>query len=293
MKKLFNLLLIGVFLIPLTTYGALTDSLVSWWSMEETGGARVDDHGVNDLTDNNTVLYGTGIITNGADYEYSNSEYLSIDSGSQVGLDVSGDFSVSAWVYYESVSAGRYIISKGFESDGNTVRAYNFGWQPNTLNMHISSGCSGGGTFSVAWTPSTDTWYHLVGVYDASAGEISFYVNGSQQGTTQTGAPNSICTSASKTFIGSYDQTYYYHDGILDELGFWSRTLTTDEITSLYNAGAGLGYADLAGAGGGGGDSGNLATSTIEQMQENLASGIFMFISMFWFIIWFFRKRNK
>jgi len=35
------------------------------------------------------------------------------------------------------------------------------------------------------------------------------------------------------------------------------------------------------------------ATSTIEQTQTNLAYGMFIFLGMFTFIIWFFRKRNK
>jgi len=37
----------------------------------------------------------------------------------------------------------------------------------------------------------------------------------------------------------------------------------------------------------------NSATSTIEQTQTNLANGLFIFLGMFTFIIWFFRKRNK
>ena len=33
----------------------LKTNLVSWWDLEEASGARVDSHGSNDLTDNNTV----------------------------------------------------------------------------------------------------------------------------------------------------------------------------------------------------------------------------------------------
>jgi len=289
MKKLFSSLLIGAFLIPLTSYGALTDSLVSWWSMEETSGARVDDHGVNDLTDNNTVLYGTGIISNGADFEYSSSEYLSIAGASQVGLDVTGDFSISGWVYYESLSNNHYVISKGFESDGNTVRAYKFGWETgNVLSLHISSAGSGGTQVTVAWTPSTATWYHLVVNYDADAGSADFYVNGSQQGTTQTGLPNAIYNGSSKTFVGSYDQTYYFHDGILDELGFWSRVLTTDEITSLYNSGTGLGYADLGG--GGSESSTTTATSTVAVLETMIFHVLVMFFISFIISIWIWKQ---
>ncbi len=31
-------------------------------------------------------------------------------------------------------------------------------------------------------------------------------------------------------------------DGIVDEVGLWSRALTIAEVTALYNAGAGLAY---------------------------------------------------
>ena len=38
-------------------------------------GTRVDSHGTNDLTDNATVLYGTGKKKRGTDFETSNSEF--------------------------------------------------------------------------------------------------------------------------------------------------------------------------------------------------------------------------
>ena len=34
----------------------------------------------------------------------------------------------------------------------------------------------------------------------------------------------------------------YYHDGLIDEVGVWSRLLTADEKTALYNSGSGLAY---------------------------------------------------
>jgi len=33
-----------------------------------------------------------------------------------------------------------------------------------------------------------------------------------------------------------------FFDGMIDEVGVWSRLLTSDEVTTLYNAGAGLSY---------------------------------------------------
>jgi hypothetical protein len=37
--------------------------LVSYWNLDEQSGNAIDSHGSNDLTDNNTVLYGTGLAS--------------------------------------------------------------------------------------------------------------------------------------------------------------------------------------------------------------------------------------
>lgn len=39
---------------------ALTDNLISWWSLDEASGTRYDSHGTNHLTDNNTVSSEAG-----------------------------------------------------------------------------------------------------------------------------------------------------------------------------------------------------------------------------------------
>jgi hypothetical protein len=86
---------------------ALTDDLQGWWNFEETSGTRYDETANNnDLTDNNTVGYGTGKIGNAADFENTssgdNDETLSIVRASQTGLVITGDLSISVWVKPES-----------------------------------------------------------------------------------------------------------------------------------------------------------------------------------------------
>jgi hypothetical protein len=49
-----------------TSYADLTDaqkvSLVSWWSLSERSGIRYDQHGTNNLTDNNSVGWAAGVL---------------------------------------------------------------------------------------------------------------------------------------------------------------------------------------------------------------------------------------
>jgi hypothetical protein len=45
-------------------------------------------------------------------------------------------------------------------------------------------------------------------------------------------------------FIGNYNNydSNWGFDGMIDEIGVWSRALTSGEVTQLYNSGAGLQY---------------------------------------------------
>jgi hypothetical protein len=222
---------------------ALTDNLISYWKLNEQSGTRYDETASNnDLTDNNTVGYGTGKIGNAADFESTNSESLSIDDAAQTGLDLTGDFTFSLWVNFESHNYFG-LISK-YASAGDK-RAYNLETVITAgaiyrLNLAISSDGVTPVEKYVAFAPNLATWYHIAVVYDASAGTADFYINGTAQ-TQQTGLPTSIYNNDQKFNIGSHNGGQYM-DGLIDEVGIWNRTLSSSEITSLYNGGSGFAY---------------------------------------------------
>ena len=112
---------------------AVIDNLVSWWSLDETSGDRVDSHGSNDLTDTNTVLYAAGKQSNAADFETSNSE--SLLKSDTADLSFTSDFSWAGWINLESLTVNQVIIGKWnttgenrsyafFISTGAKLRAY-------------------------------------------------------------------------------------------------------------------------------------------------------------------------
>src|SRR3990167_7395409 len=80
-----------------------TTGLISWWSLDEASGQRNDSHGSNHLTDNNTVLSAAGKVGNAADFEKSNSEFLSIADNPNLSTgDI--DFTIAIWVKPETAS---------------------------------------------------------------------------------------------------------------------------------------------------------------------------------------------
>lgn len=223
---------------------ALTDNLNAYWKMNETSdgsGAvtRVDSTANgNDLTDNNTTASGTGHLSNGADLERSNSESLS--RADNASLSITGSESVSMWVKPEGTLESVFV-SKAVGS-GNR----GFQWllaSATSIEAVVSSTGSNesGGSFTIS-SISTVAFTHLVLVYDATAGTMDLYVNGTAHGTPLTGLVNSQHDNANAFYVGSTAGTSRFFDGIIDEVGVWSRALTEEEVEELYNSGDGLTY---------------------------------------------------
>ncbi len=79
----------------------LTD-LKAHWKLNEASGARVDSHGSNDLTDNNTVTQVAGKIGNAAQFTAANSEWLSRGTDVDLGLGADTDCTWAGWFYMDS-----------------------------------------------------------------------------------------------------------------------------------------------------------------------------------------------
>jgi hypothetical protein len=229
----------------------LTDNLVSYWKLDEASdgsGAvtRVDSKASNNLTDNNTTASAAGVIGNGADFEASNSESLSIADAAQTGLEPgSGDFSISFWFKPESQPPiwSEYQLFSKWDNPSEARSFYlSYNWAnggtDKRLNLSVSADGSGStNNHSLAQTLVNGTMYHIVFAWDASLHSLEIFVNGSSIGTDASGTLTSIYNGTAPVVIGGPGA-----DGIVDEVGYWSRLLTSAEVTSLYNSGAGLAY---------------------------------------------------
>lgn len=233
-----------------------TTNLVSYWKLDEssTGSSAVtrnDSHGTNHLTDNNTTASATGKINSGADFEATNSEYLSITDASQTGLDITGALSISCWINVESTpGATTYytILCKGGISvaASDTTIQYDLFYR-NDGDIQLQGFIRGTGVNKVVGyvtTLTTATWYHVVLTYEPSTA-LRLYLNGSEVANNTTSIPASLVDTARPFGIGA-DQASgtiaNYFDGIVDEVAIFSQLLSTTDISDLYNGGAGLAY---------------------------------------------------
>lgn len=224
---------------------ALTDNLQSYWSLDESSGNAVDAVASNTLTNNNTVSFGTGKISNCADFGSSNTN-KSLSTTTAVGpASFASAVSYAFWVNVTTapgVGVDQYLFFNDF-SDGNMrVQYENDG---GTLKVIIVRG-SGGFVNAAAntYTLTTGTWFHIAFTYAGSGtGAGVCYINGSAQGTTLTSTTTTGGGIGPEFAIGlrKADGTNPY-SGKIDEFGVWTRELTSAEVSQLYNGGAGLAY---------------------------------------------------
>lgn len=175
------------------------------------------------------------------DFERGSTQHLSITDASQSNLDLSGDFTIEAWVKVESNPGTNeeYAIVGKYNNNGVDQRAYLFNYQHNVsagtyqLRSLISSDGTGGNTtfMTANQTLTPGTWYHVAFSYTASSGSGTFYVNGSSVGTGSSG-PSSIHNSSGEFQIGSFQTggTDAHFDGLVDEVRIWNIARTGTEI---------------------------------------------------------------
>lgn len=256
-KKWFFIFLVAA--APLGVFGAtdvkndpsLSNGLTSYWELEESSGTRFDSVGSNDLTDNNTVSQSTDCKQgNCADFEDTNSEYLSITDALQTGLlDNDEDNAISLWINFESGTGDDDIISK-YAAAGY---AYQLGRKNGTNLLRVgwanNADCNTPVAKDISWNANTDQWYHIVVNRDDDAGESVVYIDGQKQSTSTLQETGNLCNSNAQFNIGaSGNGAFNYIDGRVDEVGYWERQLTASEVADLYNNGDGIPYD----AGGGG-----------------------------------------
>ena len=214
--------------------------LVSYWNLDEASGDRADSHGSNTLTDNNTVgsatnSYPANLPGRVANFVTANSEYLS-RTNFTFG---SGSYTYAIWAYSSSPSTYQSFGSVG--TGGWAGITSELGGLITAGTLYNQIGYDGGSlsNYSTKAAPSNDAWHLIMTTYDADTNIIQVYVD-DVAGTAFSPADNLYNNAASVLRIGSLQNlSASYWNGQLSNAAVWSRVLTAQERTDLYNSGNG------------------------------------------------------
>lgn len=157
------------------------------------------------------VKFGTG----SAFFDSATADYLTSADNADYEFG-SGNFTVDFWVRFATVDTPMVFVSK--YATATPQRSWFFSWDQPTANMFFrySEDGSASTLLQQAWSPVTNTWYHLAVVRSDS--NLLMFVDGSQIGSTDT-ITGALFDGEAPLQIGTFnDGTGGPMDGWMDEI---------------------------------------------------------------------------
>jgi len=183
----------------------------------------LDSSGENNHGTNSGATFNeSGGFNDGGAFEFDGvNDYIMISKGI---INSSTDFTISAWVYNKKDKYTMILDSRSADNNGWHLATQTTEKFRSSLNAEDTVQSNG--------VLPINTWTHIVSVFDRD-GNLQDYVNG-----IATGTPVSIVGEALNSgnlFIGrrSYAAGDYFN-GSIDEVLIWNRSLSSNEIKSLY-----------------------------------------------------------
>ncbi len=235
----------GIINNPFVTFpdsGIDTSDLIVYYDFEQNGTDEMGNH-------NATVTGGTytasGKIGYALNPDGTGSDYAIISDHNDFSFgDASTDtpFSVGCWVYFTDTGL-TWMINRRDDTVSPDVEWEFIQHSDGTFYFVLFDGTNGNTIRkSYSWSPSTSTWYHVMGTYDGGGAHtgINIYVDGSSVGSSEeigtyvamhnTISDVSIATAGFNQGAGNYDL-----NGRIDLVQIWDRELTSDEVLDIYD----------------------------------------------------------
>ncbi|SNB46001.1 DUF2341 domain-containing protein [Geobacter sp. DSM 9736] len=238
--------------------------LSGYWPFEENAGTLSGSTADRSGSGKNATLYGfgsgngivsTGRFGNGLKTDGVNDGAYVADTTGSV-FDVTDQVSIELWYQYQKSPDWARLVSKTTTDGGQPWEMFGI-WLDNSTDATPTNPQQRVyfGIGSVDSPPVTTTapyyqtstgprltpgqWYHLVGRYDSSTGNISLFVNGVEYGSVTVSSKPKIVVNNGHFYMGGRgNNTGNWNPlkGIFDEVRFYSRALTNAEIAARYAA---------------------------------------------------------
>ncbi len=207
-----------------------------YWKFDEGGGTVVQDYSGNDYK--GTLEGHATWSAPGKVGPYA----LSLDGSSSTDVDIPAtvvdttkSYTFAAWVLLTNNSTGKAYTA--ISIDGNQISGEYLGFSNLYFCLRTTSADSTSPnnwyTACTNYTPNTNQWYHLAGVYNATAQTIALYVNGS---LVQSTADPSAWKASGHTGIGRgkyQGNPVDFWPGLIDDVHIYQTALSASDIQAL------------------------------------------------------------
>lgn len=223
---------------------SLTVGIKAYYKLDEFSGTRFDELNATPLSDFGGVLSVTGIRGQAAQFAIVNSQSLYNSTTNTFGIS-SSNFSLGFWINFTDTSGGdQNIVAKrdlgNFEYDviySNASNAFVFrvSTDGSTYAQQVQSTSLG--------AINTSTWYNVI-CWQTTNTQIGISVNLSVNTLATTTnvifGTAGICISG--VLANKSPDANNGVKGLVDEIGFWKKTLTATERSNIYGGGTGNTY---------------------------------------------------
>lgn len=226
---------------------ALIDNIVGFWNLDESSGDAVDASGGGlTLTETSGTIDAGTIAGKGArDFEAGDTEYFTRATSAALERGTS-NLSVAAWIKLESTNSGPF-----FTKWGSTAFDAEWYFWVNTDLLRVEVCDNLGNTAGNQWNAaslSTGTAYFCSWGWNTTGPEFWLSLNAGTP-TVRTDVPVQAQSSTGNLYMGSAIGTASFFDGMMCCAGIWKRDIRSD-LTTLYNSGTPMNWADMGGGGG-------------------------------------------
>ena len=237
---------------------ALIDNIRAYYKLDDVNDAS--GNGYN-LVNANSTPFNPALIGNGADFGSTDGD-KNLSISSDLGMGGYDDaISFSIWVKLNAeITSGQWRFLEKTLGPNTNVIGYSIVYEYNSGTLRVGFWRERHGVVGYLdyynVTLGTSGWYHLVLTFDptVSSGTMKGYVNAVERTTRASCAGNGandvnliIKFVLGASWSGYTNGTQNSALAIMDEVGVWNRALSADEVTSLYNSGAGFQYPFLLG----------------------------------------------
>ncbi len=204
--------------------------LVSWWRGD---GNAFDSIGGNDGTLENGATFAAGLVGQAISLPTGN-DFVEVPHDDSLSFGATDPMSIAFWAYRATNDPLQHILSKRYDCTGGEWN-YQMWWHSGSDALCIGS--MSGNVCTTADKLPLQTWTHLAVSFDGS--EVTIYVNGAPEVTesfvlgTDTNSPPLRFGS-----VADCDELDQGFRGLLDEIEFFDRALSRDEVLAVYRAGS-------------------------------------------------------
>ncbi len=238
-KSLTLLLLLHCWMLRAQSFPIPPD-VVAWWPGENN---TIDIVHGNNGTLTNGASYANGEVNKAFSFNGVN-QYVKVPQSPSIN-SFSNQLTIEFWMYANpnnSMTSFQGLMETdyyGIEISAGTSGATGINLFIDTpAGEFLISAVNGGGI-----PVSSGQWHHIAGTYDGA--KLQLYIDGTTAGNSIAATGNILpMLPASFLTIGSNDGRTYcgcfgsYFWGIIDEATLYSRALSINEISGIYNAGA-------------------------------------------------------